>query len=83
MSNLPTVQAIYQAFGAGDGAGFLSHLADDVEWEQWADNQAVAAGVPWLQPYTGRDAVVGNVDGKVARLRHYIDTAKHIQAFRG
>ena len=50
MSNVPTVQAIYEAFGAGDGPGFLSHLADDVEWEQWVDNRAVAAGVPWLQP---------------------------------
>jgi uncharacterized protein len=136
MSNIPTVQALYQAFGASDGATFLSHLADDVEWEQWADNQAVAAGVPWLQPYSGREAVGGflaaasqmeivdlqvlnmmeggdevavtfileaklpncggrsyrdeeihlwtfNADGKVARLRHYVDTAKHIQAFRG
>jgi ketosteroid isomerase-like protein len=24
-----------------------------------------------------------NAEGKVARLRHYVDTAKHIQAFRG
>ena len=38
VSNLPRVQAIYEAFGAGDGAGFLSHLADDVKWEQWPDN---------------------------------------------
>ena len=136
MSHLPTVQALYQAFGAGDVPGFLSHLADDVEWEQWADNRAVAAGVPWLQHYTGRDAVAGffaaagqmdiidlqilnmmeggdevavsfvleaklpacggrsyrdeeihlwtfNADGKVARLRHYVDTAKHIAAFQG
>jgi uncharacterized protein len=136
MSNLPTVQALYQAFGAGDGAAFLSHLAEDVEWEHWADNQAAAAGVPWLQPRSGRDAVGGflaaaaemeivdlqilnmmeggnevavtfvleaklpncggrsyrdeeihlwtfNAEGKVSRLRHYVDTAKHIQAFRG
>jgi uncharacterized protein len=136
MSNLPTVQALYQAFSSGDGVAFSSHLADDVEWEAWADNQAVAAGVPWLQPYSGREAVRGflaaasrmeivdlqilnmmeggndvavtfvievklpdcggrsyrdeeihlwtfNDDGKVARLRHYVDTAKHIQAFRG
>jgi ketosteroid isomerase-like protein len=136
MSNIPAVQAIYQAFGAGDGATFLGLLADDVEWEAWPDNQAVAAGVPWLQPYSGRDAVAGflavasqmdivdlqilnmmeggnevavsfvieanlptcggrsyrdeeihlwtfNAEGKVARLRHYVDTAKHIQAFRG
>jgi hypothetical protein len=136
MSNLPTVHAIYQAFGAGDGATFLSYLADDVEWEQWPDNRAATAGVPWLQPYSGREAVGGflaaasqmeivdlqilnmmeggnevavsfileaklphcdgrsyrdeeihlwtfNAAGKVSRLRHYVDTAKHIQAFRG
>ena len=136
MSNLPTVQALYEAFSAGDVPSFLSHLADDVQWEQWADNRAVAAGVPWLQPYSGRDAVTaffaavgqmeivelqvlnmlegGNevavtfvleaklpqcddrsyrdeeihlwtfdADGKVSRLRHYVDTAKHIEAFGG
>jgi ketosteroid isomerase-like protein len=136
MSHLPTVQALYQAFGTGDVATFLSHLADDVQWEQWPDNRAVEAGVPWLQPYSGRDAVMGffaaagqmeivdlqilnmmeggdevavsfvleaklpqcggrsyrdeeihlwtfNANGKVARLRHYVDTAKHIAAFQG
>ncbi len=136
MSNLPTVQALYEAFSAGDVPSFLSHLADDVQWEQWADNRAVAAGVPWLQPYSGRDAVAGffaaagqmdivdlqilnmleggnevavtflieanlpqcggrsyrdeelhlwtfDADGKVSRLRHYVDTAKHIEAFGG
>ena len=136
MSNLPTVQALYQAFGAGDVPGFLSLLADDVEWEQWSDNRAAAAGVPWLQHYSGRDAVNGffaaasqmdivdlqilnmmeggnevavsfvieatlphlggrsyrdeevhlwtfDADGKVSRLRHYVDTAKHIEAFTG
>lgn len=136
MSNLPTVQALYEAFNAGDVPSFLSHLADDVQWEQWADNRAVAAGVPWLQPYSSRDAVAGffaaagqmeivdlkilnmleggnevavtfvieanlpqcggrsyrdeevhlwtfDADGKVSRLRHYLDTAKHIEAFGG
>jgi uncharacterized protein len=136
MSNLPTVQALYLAFSAGDVPSFLNHLADDVQWEQWADNRAVAAGVPWMQPYSGRDSVAGffaavgqmeivdlqilnmleggnevavtfiieaklpqcggrsyrdeeihlwtfDDDGKVARLRHYTDTAKHIAAFAG
>ena len=136
MSHLPTVQALYEAFGSGDVPTFLSHLADDVRWEQWDDNRAVTAGVPWLQPYSGRDAVTGfleaagqmeivelqvlnmmeggnevavsfvleaklphcggrsyrdeeihlwtfDAEGKVARLRHYVDTAKHIEAFRG
>jgi ketosteroid isomerase-like protein len=136
MSHLPTVQALYEAFGAGDVARFMTHLAADVRWEQWDDNRAVAAGVPWLQPYSGRDAVGGffaaagqmeivelrvlnmmeggdevavsfvieaklphcggrsyrdeeihlwtfDAEGRVARLRHYVDTAKHIEAFRG
>ncbi|HEY0518620.1 MAG TPA: nuclear transport factor 2 family protein, partial [Ilumatobacteraceae bacterium] len=121
---------------SGDGAAFLGHLAEDVEWEQWPDNAAVSAGVPWLRPYAGREAVGGFLaaaaemeivelqilnmmeggnevavsfvlearlpncggrsyrdeeihlwtfdgDGKVARLRHYVDTAKHIRAFLG
>ena len=136
MSNLPTVQALYEAFNTGDVPSFLSHLADDVQWEQWADNRAVAAGVPWMQPYSGRGAVAGffaaagqmeiidlqilnmleggnevavtfvieaklpqcggrsyrdeeihlwtfDADGQVSRLRHYLDTAKHIEAFGG
>ncbi|MGZ4723547.1 MAG: nuclear transport factor 2 family protein [Ilumatobacteraceae bacterium] len=136
MSHLPTVQALYEAFGAGDVPTFLGHLAEDVEWEQWPDNRAVEAGVPWLQHHSGREAVGGffaaaaqmeivdlqilnmmeggnevavsfvleaklpncggrsyrdeeihlwtfNDDGKVSRLRHYVDTAKHIAAYRG
>jgi ketosteroid isomerase-like protein len=136
MSNLATVQALYEAFGTGDVPGFLDLLADDVQWEQWSDNRASAAGVPWLQPYSGREqvhgffAAVGRMEivdlqvlsmmeggnevavsfvleaklpdcggrtyrdeeihlwtfddeGKVTRLRHYVDTAKHIEAFRG
>jgi ketosteroid isomerase-like protein len=136
VSHLLTVQALYAAFGAGDVPAFLSHLANDVQWESWDDNRAVADGVPWLQPYSGRDAVGGffaaaakmeikdlqilnmmeggnevavtfvieavlpecggrsyrdeeihlwtfDTDGKVSRLRHYVDTAKHIAAFRG
>ena len=136
MSNLATVQALYGAFGSGDIDGFIGHLAEDVEWESWADNQAVAAGVPWLVPYAGREAVRGffaaaskmeivelqilnmmeggnevavsfvleaklpdcggrsyrdeeihlwtfNDRGQVSRLRHYVDTAKHIKAANG
>ena len=52
---LETVQAIYNAFGAGDIASILSKLADDVDWEY---GQA-ANDVPWLQARRGRDAVGG------------------------
>ena len=135
MSNLATVQGIYEAFGKGDIPAILDVLADDVEWESWADNSAVNAGVPWMTPRHGKaDAVhffeiAGQMDivdlqvlgmmeggnqvavefvleanlpawggghyrdeelhlwtfdedGKVSRLRHYTDTAKHIAALQ-
>jgi ketosteroid isomerase-like protein len=34
VSNVDTVQAIYEAFGRGDVASILDHHADDVEWDQ-------------------------------------------------
>jgi ketosteroid isomerase-like protein len=131
--NLATISAIYEAFGKGDIPTILDHLADDVRWEEWADNSAQKAGVPWLQARHGKAGaleffqVMGshvqvtefrvlslmaggnqvaaefviacdvrgtgrryrdeeihlwtlNEDGKVTRLRHYTDTAKHIAA---
>ncbi len=126
------VKRIYEAFGKGDIPTIIGFLADDVAWEQWADNTAQKAGVPWLQARNGKDGaveffkVVGelnikdfevlsimgnenqvaaefiieadvpstggyyrdeemhlwtfNEQGKVTRLRHYTDTAKHIAA---
>ena len=53
MSNLDTVQSLYEAFGRGDIPTILGHLADDVAWHQFDDNTAIAAGVPWLAPRTG------------------------------
>lgn len=130
-----TVGAIYQAFGQGNIPAILEHLADDVQWEHWADNHAQRVDVPWLRPRSGKQGaleffqVVGGLTfndfrvlsimaggnqvaaellvdfdvpssgghlrdeemhlwtfndvGKVTRLRHYIDTAKHIAAARG
>ena len=136
MSNLATAQLIYEAFGRGDIPAILETLADDVEWELWADNSSVRAGVPWMEHLSGRANVAkffevasqfeftdlqvlsfmegGNQvavefviettlpawggskfrdeeihlwtfddAGKVARLRHYTDTAKQIAAFSG
>jgi ketosteroid isomerase-like protein len=129
--HLSTVQGIYEAFGTGDVPAILETMAEDVAWEQWADNSAQRAGVPWTAPRHGRDGVaeffgvVGGLDiadfqilsmmaggdqvavevvievttpegghyrdeelhlwtfdadGKVKRMRHYTDTAKHIEA---
>jgi ketosteroid isomerase-like protein len=129
---LATVSAIYTAFGRGDVPAILDHLAEDVRWEEWADNSAQQAGVPWLLARRGKAGVLeffgvmgamqmrdfrvlslmagGNQvaaeieiefdvpssgrtlrdqelhlwtcddDGKVVRLRHYVDTAKHTAA---
>ncbi len=57
-SHTTTVAAMYEAFGRGDLAGILSHLAEDVSWdvteEPWTPH---AAGVPWLMPRRGHDQV--------------------------
>lgn len=131
-NNLQTINNIYEAFGKGDIPFIINCLADDVEWEQWADNSAQKAGVPWMQAQQGKAgameffktlgqlvikefsvlSVMGNENqvaaefvieaevpatggsyrdeeihlwtfndaGKITRLRHYIDTAKHMAA---
>jgi uncharacterized protein len=126
-----TVASIYDAFRTGDIPAILETLADDVRWEEWTDNSAQKAGVPWLQRGDGKagaleffkiagqmaihefrvlsllaggQQVVAEVvidatapsgrryrdeelhlwtfndAGQVVRLRHYVDTAKHIAA---
>jgi uncharacterized protein len=132
-TNLSTVQQIYSCFGQGDISGILEKLDDSVRWEEWADNSAQKAGVPWMQPRHGKEGVLAffqcigsdlqiknfqvfslmdggnqiaaefvieadvltsgghyrdeeihlwtfNEAGKVIRLRHYLDTQKHIEA---
>ena len=53
MGLVKTVQEIYQAFGRGDVAAILSHLAENVEWEYGV----TSTDVPWLQPRRGREQV--------------------------
>ncbi|QHT71234.1 hypothetical protein GXP67_33575 [Rhodocytophaga rosea] len=131
-NNVATINRIYEAFGKGDIPAILDCLADNVQWEQWADNSAQKAGVPWMQAQQGKQGAVNfftvvsqlevkdfqvlsimaneqqvaaefifearvpstgkhyrdeeihlwtfNEQGKVVRLRHYTDTAKHIAA---
>ena len=47
--HLSIVTSIYQAFTRGDISAILDQLSEDVRWEEWADNEAVKASVPWLQ----------------------------------
>ena len=55
MSNVKTVQAIYEAFGRGDVPTILDTLDDAVEWE----TAVPVADVPWLQARPGKANVVG------------------------
>jgi ketosteroid isomerase-like protein len=53
VSYVAVVQSTYEAFGKGDVPAILDVLADDVEWESWADTSAVRAGVPTMIPRGG------------------------------
>ena len=44
MSNVPTVQHVYDAFGRGDVPTIVSHLSESIQWEYGMSD----AGVPWL-----------------------------------
>jgi uncharacterized protein len=57
MTNVETVQAMYDAFVRGDIPAILENVSDDVHWEEWPDNTAQKAGVPWLQPRRGKEGV--------------------------
>jgi ketosteroid isomerase-like protein len=58
VSNLSTIQAVYEAFGRGDVPAILDQLADEVTWERWeTGNTAQEAGVPWMLTRQGRDGV--------------------------
>ena len=133
-ANLATTRQLYEAFGRGDVPAILETMAEDVRWEDWADNFAQREGVSHMLPRSGPDGVAeffgvvgamevesfavlglmagGNQvaaeveiavrlpeggryrdqelhlwtfrdDGKITRLRHYVDTAKHIAAAQG
>lgn len=59
MTNLSTIQTVYEAFGRGDIPAILDQLADDVIWEAWEnDNTAQEAGVAWVLPRKGRAGVM-------------------------
>lgn len=53
MSHIPTIRAIYEAFGNGDLAGVLALMTDDIAWEP----ELTDYGLPWLKPGRGKDHV--------------------------
>src|SRR5688500_18366801 len=57
-NNVASVNRLYEAFGNGDIPTSLDCLADNVQWEQWADNSAQKAGVPWMQAQQGKQGAM-------------------------
>jgi uncharacterized protein len=57
MSNKDTVLGIYESFNRGDIPAIIEQLAEDVNWEQWKDNSAQKADVPYLRSQTGKKGV--------------------------
>ncbi|MEZ4866876.1 MAG: nuclear transport factor 2 family protein [Caldilineaceae bacterium] len=57
MSNLQTVQTIYEAFGRGDGEAILAHCVAAPEWEYGSESTAV----PWLRHQTDRAGALANM----------------------
>jgi uncharacterized protein len=58
VSNIETVQAIYEAFGRGDIPAILEMQSDEVTWESWdGPNAGQDAGVPWLRVRRGKEGV--------------------------
>jgi uncharacterized protein len=53
VSNIPTIQQIYAAFGQGNIPAILEKLGPNVEWE----HDTVVQGIPWVTPRRGREQV--------------------------
>jgi uncharacterized protein len=58
MSNVATVQSMYEAFGKGDVQAILDRVSDDVDWDKWdTEYSAQKAGLPWLERRSGKEGV--------------------------
>ncbi len=84
--HMATIQSIYEAFGRGDIPAILDKLADDVRWEEWPDNHAQKAGVPWLHPRDGKEGtleffkVVGGFDFHEFQVRSLMAGGNQVAA---
>lgn len=82
MSHTETVQSIYAAFGRGDVPAILTHLSDDVDW----DNSRVASReCPWNGNFSGKAqvpgffaAVGGQLEFSVFEPHTFIESGRHV-----
>jgi len=83
-NHLAIINGIYDAFGKGDIQPIINFLSDDVQWEQWADNSAQKAGVPWMQARHGKEGaweffrIVGELDIKEFRVLSIMSNDKQV-----
>jgi len=59
-ANVALIQAIYDAFAAGDIAGVVGRMSPDMVWNE-AENFPYADG----NPYRGPEAILGGVFGRL------------------
>lgn len=60
MSNVETVQQVYEAFGRGDIPAILELLAEDIRWEHHpTGNTAQDQDVPYMRFRSGREGAAG------------------------
>ena len=82
MSNTQTIQSLYEAFGRGDVAAILSHLTDNVDW----NNSAVASQeCPWNGDFSGKahvpaffKAVDDNLEFTVFNPHTFVESGNHV-----
>lgn len=79
MSNVQTVQAIYEAFGKGDIPAIIERLHPDVEWE----HDMVPHGIPWVEPRRGRAAVVQFFESLAALEFHVFEPVALLEGAGG
>ncbi len=79
--NVKTIERIYGAFGRGDVAGILEHVADETRW----DFNGGVPGVPWHAPFAGKAAIpkfiaafVENVALEAFEPRTFLDAGAHV-----
>ncbi|MEZ4707984.1 MAG: nuclear transport factor 2 family protein [Caldilineaceae bacterium] len=64
MSNLATVQAIYEAFSRGDFDAVLAYCVESPEWEYGSSS----TNVPWLRRQISPEGAVANMRSSIGDI---------------
>lgn len=82
MTHTETIQNLYAAFGRGDVAGILAHLADDVDWD---NSRVFSKECPWNGAFKGKaqvpaffEAVYGELDFSKFEPQTFIESDRHV-----